>query len=482
MAKTLVKTRFAPSPTGYIHLGNARTALFNALYAWSQGGIFLLRVEDTDRARSKDEFRSALEQDLRWLALQWGEGPGAEADNGPYLQSQRVALYDENFGRLEQAGLAYPCFCTPEQLEHSRKAQLRAGRAPRYAGTCRELTPEQVQARHNERPAPSLRFRVPQAGAVVFEDLIRGPQSFESSDIGDFIVRRADGSAAFFFCNAVDDALMGVTHVLRGEDHLANTPRQIILLEALGLREPSYGHFPMIVGDDGAPLSKRHGSFAIQSLREQGYRSEAIINYLARLGHAGAGTGGLLDIAVLARSFDLQRISRSPSRFDGAQLMHWQHESVRGLSDDALWSWLSDDEALCSLVPAGRGEGFAGAVKDNIERPADALLWARRLFAESEQMEQAAGEAIERAGADFFAAALSCLDAGSNDFRAFSRQVGNATGSRGRGLFMPLRAALTGQTHGPEMARVFPLLGAERIHNRLDCAHRLCADRSLPLA
>ncbi len=234
--------RFAPSPTGSLHLGNARTALFNLVLARKLAGRFMLRIEDTDLERSAERFLGGLIEDLHWLGIRWDEGPDVGGAHAPYRQSERGATYRDFFARLERTGLTYPCFCSPLELDVSRRAQLAAGRPPRYAGTCQRLTPQERAAKAASGIRPTLRFAVPVGRRVEFDDFVHGPQHFATDDIGDFIVRRADGNAAFFFCNAVDDALMAVTHVLRGEDHLTNTPRQILLLEALSLRVPRYGH------------------------------------------------------------------------------------------------------------------------------------------------------------------------------------------------------------------------------------------------
>src|SRR5208283_4292332 len=239
-----VTTRFAPSPTGSLHLGNARTAFFSHLWARKCGGRFILRIEDTDVERSLPRFRDELMADMRWLGLDWDEGPEVGGPSAPYAQSERSALYRELFDRLEAGGRAYACFCTADELELSRKLER----------TARGLR-------------PTLRFAVPSGTVIEFTDLVHGAQRFSSSDIGDFIIRREDGTSAFFFCNAVDDAVMGVTHVLRGDDHLTNTPRQLMLLDALGLRRPGYGHVGLLMGADGAPLSKRHGSTSVQEFR-----------------------------------------------------------------------------------------------------------------------------------------------------------------------------------------------------------------------
>jgi glutamyl-tRNA synthetase len=235
MSSAPLVTRFAPSPTGFLHLGNARTALLNYLAARKVGGRFILRVEDTDEARSNEEFMRALFADLHWLGIHWDEGPDIGGPHAVYRQQQRRAIYEEWLSRLDAAGLTYPCFCTPAELSISRKRQLAAGQPPRYDGKCRKLTPEERAERLVKGQPAALRFRVPQGQMVVFNDLVHGEQRFNSDDIGDFIIRRTDGSTAFFFSNAVDDALMGVTLVLRGDDHMTNTPRQILILQALAL-------------------------------------------------------------------------------------------------------------------------------------------------------------------------------------------------------------------------------------------------------
>src|SRR6266699_2648391 len=320
--------------TGELHLGNARTALFNLLLARGGGGRFLLRIEDTDSERSLDAHAVALMADLRWLGIDWDAGPDRADERGPYRQSQRGALYSRYLAQLEGQGAAYPCFCTPLELELSRRAQLTAGQPPRYAGTCRDLSPEERARRAAQGLPATLRFRVPRGERVVFEDFVHGPQTFLTDDIGDFVVRRADGSAAFFFSNAVDDALMGVTQALRGEDHLANTPRQLLILRALALVAPAYGHVALIVGADGAPLSKRHAAVSVREYRARGYHPLALANHLFRLGHS-TPLHGLLGLEEMARAFDTAHLGRAPARFDEQQLLVWQKDAVHSLSPQA---------------------------------------------------------------------------------------------------------------------------------------------------
>ncbi len=381
MSQLTIVTRFAPSPSGALHLGNARTALFNFLLARKRSGRFVLRIEDTDVQRSQEPQVAALCDDLAWLGLEWDEGPDRPGPHAPYRQSQRAAIYQQYFERLESAQLAYPCFCTSLELDLARRAQLAAGRPPRYAGTCRQLSADERAARVAQGRRPSLRFRVPSGRRVEFEDLVHGAQSFLSDDIGDFIIRREDGAAAFFFSNALDDALMQVSHVLRGEDHLSNTPRQRLLLEALELPPPQYGHVSLLVGEDGTPLSKRHGATGVRELRDAGYSSAAVCNHLFRLGHS-TPMNQMLSLPLMAAAFDLQHLQRAPAHFEMAQLRHWQSEWVHGLTaragarlaraDPAAGS---DREPVRGLHRGGvaeyrAGRGRAAVAADHLRRSA----------------------------------------------------------------------------------------------------------------
>src|SRR5277367_2779656 len=338
-----VVTRFAPSPTGALHLGNARTALFSYLWARKTGGRFILRIEDTDAERSQMRFRDELMAQLRWLGLDWDEGPDIGGPSAPYSQAERGEFYRALYAQLEAQEQAYPCYCTPEELELSRKLQRMAGKPPRYAGTCRGLTPAQCAEREASGLKPSLRFAVPQGVVVEFMDAVHGPQRFASGDIGDFIIRREDGTPAFFFCNAVDDSAMGVTQVLRGDDHLTNTPRQLLLLDAVGLRRPGYGHVGLLVGEDGAPLSKRHGSTSAHEFRERGFLPAAILNHLYRLGHA-SDVDGWLSMTDMPEHFRPEHLGRAPARFDESQLMHWQKAAVERMSAGQVAEWLGSGD------------------------------------------------------------------------------------------------------------------------------------------
>jgi len=449
-----VTTRYAPSPTGRMHLGNARTALFNFLLARSRGGRFLLRVEDTDVERSNEEHLASQLEDLRWLGLGWDAGPGAEDARGPYRQSARAAIYEEHYRRLASIDATYPCYCSTTELEVSRRTQLAAGLPPRYAGTCRELTAQERARQESSGRRPNVRFRVPQGRPVVFEDLVRGRQEFATDDIGDFVVRRADGVSVFFFCNALDDSLMGVSHVLRGDDHLANTPRQLLLLEALGLPAPAYGHLPMLLGADGAPLSKRRGSASVGELREAGFLPAAVANYLLRLGHAGAPDDWVSPEA-LPSAFTLERVGRAPAHFDEVQLHHWQREAVKRLTPQDLDAWLTP--VLPPTLGPGERRLLGSTISHNILFPEDARYWVDVLFDGLPPLEPGLDDVVSAAGPGFFSAALESLAAVGPDLPALARELRERTGRKGAALFMPLRIALTGRGDGPELG---PLLAA----------------------
>ena len=457
-------TRFAPSPTGELHLGNARTALFNQLLARRAGGRFLLRIEDTDPERSLETHVQALLAELHWLGIEWDAGPDREDERGPYRQSQRGALYARRLGELEQRDAVYPCFCTPEELELSRRAQRAAGRPPRYAGTCRNLSAAERARRAAAGRSASLRFRVPAGVRLEFTDFVHGAQSFLSDDIGDFVVRRADGSAAFLFANAVDDACMGVSHVLRGEDHLTNTPRQLLILESLELPAPAYGHVALIVGADGAPLSKRHGAVGVREYRERGYLPQALVNHLFRLGQPSA-LHGLATLAEMAAAFDAAHLGRAPARFDEQQLEVWQREAVRRLSPPEARSWLAP--VLPPGLSADAAAALAAALLPNLTLPADARAWVEIVFGGPPALTAAAATLVRGAGPAYFAAAAAAAAANGNDLAGIAGAVRAATGRRGAELYMPLRAALTGLDHGPELAPLLQAMPPGKAHERL---------------
>jgi glutamyl-tRNA synthetase len=451
-----VITRFAPSPTGSLHLGNARTALFSHLWARKSGGKFILRIEDTDLERSEERFREQLMVDMRWLGLDWDEGPDVGGPSAPYAQAQRGDFYRTLYERLEAQGQVYNCYCTAEELELSRKLQRMAGKPPRYAGTCRALTAAQQAEREARGLKPSLRFAVPADQVIEFNDAVHGLQRFASADIGDFIIRRDDGTPAFFFCNAVDDSAMGVTQVLRGDDHLTNTPRQIMILEALGMKIPAYGHVGLLVGEDGAPLSKRHGSTSVHEFRERGFLSIAVLNQLFRLGHA-SDVDGWLAADDMPAHFRPDHLGRAPARFEVSQLLHWQKESLERLSSAEVRTWLGDQDAI----------GFVELVRHNVVLPQDAAPWRAVVQGDLGSLGADEQRVVTAAGADFFKAAGEAYEQSQGDLKTLTQRLKERTGRKGPDLFMPLRVALTGQAHGPELAQLLKLMSPDTVRHRL---------------
>jgi glutamyl-tRNA synthetase len=432
-----------------------------------------LRVEDTDAARSSEAHVAALRRDLEWLGLHWELGPGGTAAASEWQQSRRGAVYDAYYQRLVAMGTAYPCYCTTLELDLSRRAQLAAGRPPRYAGTCRALSAGERGEREARGLKGALRFAVAPGTVIEFDDLVHGAQAIKSDDIGDFIIRRQDGTAAFFFCNAIDDALMMVSHVLRGEDHLSNTPRQLLLIKALQLRAPQYGHVSLLTGADGAPLSKRHGATTVREYRELGYAPEAINNLLFRLGHSIANNA-LLAPDAMSTGFDTTHLQKSSAHFDPTQLRHWQGEWVRSLSLAKAAEWLRPwtRGTAAAALGATPFEALVRTVQPNITVAADVLPWVTMIMGGDVTLEPDARVAVTAAGAEFFAAAAHAaaqFDDGTQpaDGTARLAALRAATGKGGAAFFKPLRAALTGLLHGPELVPLLSVMPAALIHARL---------------
>lgn len=454
MTNLPVKTRFAPSPTGLLHLGSIRAALFSYLFAKSQGGSLLLRIEDTDLARSEPQFIEALQEDLRWLGLLW--------EDGPYFQSQRNDIYEGFYRTLLEQGHAYPCYCTQTELEVARKIQIASGKPPRYPGTCLHLSETALAAKKAAGIEPTIRFKMP-SGPISFVDGIQGPKVFQGKDIGDFIIKKGDGSSVFMFCNAIDDSLMGVTHVVRGEDHLTNTPRQLAILKVLSLRMPDYAHFPMVVGKDGKPLAKRNGSTPIQLLREQGFFPESITNYMARLGHTYS-TSDILSIEELATRFSVTNVARSASHFDTEHMLHTQKMVLAQKDTATLIEWMRAHGV--TGLETFEAEAFIRTIRNNILFPNEAqhfiAQWAEPKF----DWETLGAEAASLTPA-FLAAVTAILQEGFPDYATMVASLKQKTALQGRALFMPLRILLTGETKGPELAEVWGLLGQKRVEERV---------------
>ncbi len=469
--KVTIRSRFTPSPTGLMHLGNLRTALFSYLFAKSQQNkgeksAFLLRIEDTDAARSKDEYTQALINDLHWLGIDWEEGPRAGESTGEYFQAQRGEIYETYYQQLLKQGDAFWCYCTEAELSLQRKAQLQAGAAPRYAGTCRHLTESQIAKKQALGIKPALRFKVADSGEIRFNDLIQGPKLFNCADLGDFIIQKQDGTASFMFCNAVDDALMEVTHVLRGEDHLTNTPRQLIILQALGLKAPHYCHMALILGYDGKPLSKRNGSHSIKELRDSGYLQLAILNYLARLGH-NITDNSYLSLDELGKAFALSNINKSAARYDEMQLNNWQKIAVEKADTATQIEWLEKNN-----VQVQQSAKLLDVVRGNISFPKDVEFWSQRLnIHTSLEYSPEALEHLSKTDDKFFVCLDTHLNSASTTYSELIDLL-KKEGFSGKGLFMPLRAIFTGVTHGPELQKIFDFLGKDALKQRIEIAKK----------
>ena len=346
-----VRVRFAPSPTGKLHIGGARTAIYNWAFARANGGTFILRIDDTDPTRSTDENTQIILRAMRWLGLDWDEGPEVGGDFGPYSQTERLDLYKRTAERLLAEGKAYPCFCTPEQLAADREAaQARKDPFQGYQRRCRDLSPEEAQARIDAGEPYVLRIKVPEdRGNVVINDAVHGEVAFDAKELDDFVIFRSDGTPTYNFATVVDDALMGITHVIRGDDHLSNTPRQVMVYEAMGAPVPVFAHISMILGADGKKLSKRHGATSVEEYRDAGYLSDAFVNYLALLGWSLDGETTVIPRDVLASQFSLERISKNPATFDPKKLDWMNAEYINAMSNADF----ADQIMLPELLKAG---------------------------------------------------------------------------------------------------------------------------------
>jgi len=470
-----VRVRFAPSPTGLLPIGNARTALFNFLFAKRHQGAFILRIEDTDIERSTDASMDQILKDLQWLGIGWNEGPDRGGSEGPYRQSQRLPLYEDFAQRLLEEGKVYKCFCSPERLETLRKEQLSKGKMPRYDGRCRSLPEEEAAQMESEGQQPVLRFGV--AGkSILFEDLIHGKMHFNPSDIGDFIIVRSDGIAAYNFACVIDDHFMQMTHVIRGEDHLSNTPRQIMIYQALGWEPPDFAHHPLILGPDRAPLSKRHGATAVSQYREEGFLPEALLNYLVLLGWTSPSGEEILSSEKMIEEFSLQAISKSAPVHNRKKLEWLNSRYIRNQHDEALSKRVLPyvEKAGIPLDPVNSKTfiQMAGALKDNLVILSDIDQYLGIFFDEKFAFDEGAKTVLsDQKNRETLQSILNLLEnEGVPVDHSLLAQLEEKTGRHGKALYAPLRAAATGKTKGPELVKTLPLLGKERIIGRIKMA------------
>ncbi|TCK06564.1 glutamate--tRNA ligase [Phorcysia thermohydrogeniphila] len=485
-----VRVRFAPSPTGFMHVGNARTALFNYLFAKHYGGKLILRIEDTDVERHSEEAVKVIYEALRWMGIEWDEGPDVGGDYGPYRQSARLDIYREYVEKLKEKGLVYECYCTPEELEAMRKEQLERGEPPRYTGKCRHLTEEEKEKLRKEGRKPVLRFKVPEDRVIVFEDLVKGRIEINSRQLGgDFVIVRSNGMPVYNFVVVVDDALMKVTHVIRGEDHISNTPKQLLLYEALGFTPPKFAHLPMILGTDRSKLSKRHGSTSVKEFREKGYLPEAFTNFLALLGWYPKDGKEILSMEELIERFDIKDVNSAPAVFDTTKLNWMNQVYIRSYPIDKLTELLIPylEKAGYALSSFDRKwlERVVEVTRDYFTVLSDAPTYMETFLKDDfEVLDEAKNFIAENPDRvkviELFYEKLKAFDGelSQEAFKKLVKEVGKELKAKGKNLFMPIRIALTGKMSGVELPILVELLGKERTLKRTENTLKQLSDIS----
>jgi len=476
-----VRVRYAPSPTGHLHIGNARTALFNYLFARNQNGKFIIRIEDTDQKRNIEGGEESQLQYLKWLGIEWDESIDVGGEYGPYRQSERNHIYAKYTEELLEKGLAYKCYCTEEELEKEREEQSANGQMPRYSEKCRNLTTEEQEKLASEGRQPSIRFRVPKGQVIKFNDIVKDEVSFESDGIGDFVIVKKDGTPTYNYAVAIDDHLMKMTHVLRGDDHISNTPKQIMIYEALGWEPPIFGHMTLIVNESRRKLSKRDESIIqfIEQYKDLGYLPEAIFNFITMLGWSPVGEDELFSKEEFIKIFDPERLSKSPALFDTQKLVWMNNQYMKKLDLDKVV-----ELSLPHLVKAGK-------IEENLDEEQQA--WVRDLIALYQEQMSYGAEIVELTDMFFkkeieynhearqvldeeqvpevlagFANEVEAMEEFTADnIKAAIKAVQKSTGHKGKKLFMPIRVATTGETHGPELPQSIALLGKDTVLARL---------------
>ncbi|WP_409290961.1 glutamate--tRNA ligase [Peribacillus sp. SCS-37] len=476
-----IRVRYAPSPTGNLHIGNARTALFNYLFARSKGGKFIIRIEDTDKKRNIEGGEESQLKYLKWLGIDWDESVDIDGGFGPYRQSERTEIYRKYYMELLEKGLAYKCYCTEEELAADREAQMARNETPVYSGKCRHLTDSERAALEAEGREPSIRFAVPEGRVFSFNDMVKGEVSFESEGMSDQVIVKKDGTPTYNFAVTIDDHLMKISHVLRGDDHISNTPKQLMIYEALGFEPPVFGHMTLIVNESRKKLSKRDETIIqfIEQYEELGYLREALFNFIALLGWSPSGEEELLTKEEFIQAFDEARLSKSPALFDKQKLLWMNNQYMKKLD-------LAQAVELCfpHLVKAGRLpehltedgrewlNGLVDLLLEKLSYGAEIVELSGLFFEEEMQLDEESRtvlgeEQVPEVLSAFRAEVESLQDFTSEHIKAAMKAVQKGTGQKGKKLFMPIRAAVTGQTHGPDLPKTIELLGKEKILSRL---------------
>jgi len=480
MSQQELRVRFAPSPTGPFHIGGARSALFNWLLAKKHGGKLILRVEDTDRERSTKESEENIKEALRWLGITWDEGVDIDGPYGPYRQTERLEIYNKYTEKLLENGHAYYCYCSEAEIEAEREAQLAKGETPCYSGRCRNLAEEDKVRFVAEGRKPTVRFRVPQNKSIVFTDLVRGTVSFDSNGIGDYVIVKSDGIPVYNYAVVLDDSLMHITHVIRAEEHLSNTPRQILLYEALGFEMPKFGHISLILGKDRTKMSKRHGATSVEQYRNLGYLPEALDNFLALLGWAPASEQEIFSLEELVEEFSMDRVAKNPAVFDIDKLnwinSHYIKQAKPELITDLALPHLKaagyideitpDQYAwLVNVVTALQGHiSYAAQIVDHVD-----IFFNDNIEFETEEAHEIMRDADIPQVMDAFCTKLAALEQLDGPvIKALLKSITKELKLGGKKVFMPIRIAITGKMHGPDLDKIIPLIGRERVLSRVE--------------
>lgn len=473
-----VRVRFAPSPTGHLHIGSVRTALFNFLYARRQGGQFILRIEDTDVSRNVEGAELQFLDGFRWLGIHWDEGISVGGPHRPYRCMERLDLYRDRVDALVSQGVAYPCFCTDEELAADRERAEQEGRVPRYSGKCYKMSAEERQTKLDAGVPRSIRFHVPSGETIRINDIVRDEVTFESDDIGDFVIMKSNGIPTYNFQVVIDDHEMEITHVIRAEEHLSNTPRQILVFSAFGWTVPTFAHLPIVLDQNRKKLSKRDPSvLPIASYRDKGYVPEAIVNFLALLGWSPEGEEELFSLDELSMQFDLDRVGKSGAVFDPNKLNWMANQYFKALPLEQATAMVEAQLTRGNtLLPEGVEpdwlSGIVSLYQDQMVCAAEFLELAKGFFTPFVPYDDEALELLEDATARTVVEAYLSLCRADDDWtaegsRSRFKQIQKEHGVKGRTLFMPVRAAITGQVHGADLQRTIAALPKEWVLNRL---------------
>jgi len=476
-----VRVRYAPSPTGHLHIGNARTALFNYLFARHHNGKLIIRIEDTDLKRNIEGGEESQLTYLKWLGISWDESIDVGGEYGPYRQTERLDIYNKYAQQLIDGGFAYKCYCTEEELEQEREEQTARGEMPRYSGRHRDLTAEQRAAFEAEGRVPSIRFRVPEGRTFTFDDMVKGTISFESDVSGDFVIVKKDGIATYNFAVVIDDYLMKISHVLRGEDHVSNTPRQLMIYDALGWEPPVFGHMTLIVNEHHKKLSKRDESIIqfIEQYDQLGYLPEALFNFIALLGWSPKGEDEIFSREQFIEIFDAGRLSKSPAVFDTNKLSWLNNHYIKNAEPARIAAMSIPHLQKAGLLPATLTEAeqawansLVALYQEQMRSASDIVELSALFFQDEIQMDEEgttvlAEEQVPAVLAAFLGKAEALTEFTAESLKTAIKEVQKETGTKGKQLFMPIRVALTGQTHGRDLNETIALLGQDKVVARL---------------